>query len=333
MDKELDWNICVVSDRLDISASDFSGIEKLSNALLYGSHVTRQYHYFDPILEFLEKCDKKDESPINASYRGEDVLLNYGIKEKLKKEGFDNYKTQNFLFDTYFDVEKKASELFKNNENMTLEDYKKNMAELVVEGIASIDEAREDIFNSCHAVFNHSKAWDFKRPDGWDDHQATQELINAMQKLLLPELSRLPLGELRALRDRANDELEPMRAEMLRLTKTLRSMVDDDWKTEDLAKEARHLIATEVEPPVREVTSRIKSDVKEERLIHTGKAIETIGLVGLGRLLKSEKLLEAAAAGVVKHFGGKFSNLFAPVARTPASRYVVKIRSGMTGSL
>lgn len=49
------------------------------------------------------------------------------------------------------------------------------------------------------------------QPSHWNPHQVTQTLMNALSRVLLPDVSRLPLLEVPELKDKVKDELNPMR--------------------------------------------------------------------------------------------------------------------------
>jgi hypothetical protein len=69
-------------------------------------------------------------------------------------------------------------------------------------------------------------------------------------------VATLPLEAIVELRDRLRDSLDPMRAEMLRLTETLRTLVAEKTDASNVQNEARNLIATRVEPVAREAARR-----------------------------------------------------------------------------
>src|SRR5258708_4526387 len=99
-------------------------------------------------------------------------------------------------------------------------------------------------------------------PSGWHAHQAAQVLISALSKLLLPDVSHLPLPEVAELKEKVKDQLDPMRAEMLRLTEQLRAVVKEERSSEVMAREAENLIITRVEPIVREAAKHTEEVMK-----------------------------------------------------------------------
>lgn len=114
----------------------------------------------------------------------------------------------------------------------------------------------------------------------WDAYKAAACLTGAMSDLLLPEVSLLPLEAILDLRSRLADSLNPMRAEMLRLTEALRQMVMADADEATIRAEARNLIATRVEPVVRETAQRANEMALQKwRKLYRGAA-KALGFAG-----------------------------------------------------
>jgi hypothetical protein len=59
----------------------------------------------------------------------------------------------------------------------------------------------------------------------WDTYNAVREVESAVGRLLLPDVSELPIEAILEIRNRTKDVLDPMRAELLRFTDDLRKMV------------------------------------------------------------------------------------------------------------
>ena len=123
----------------------------------------------------------------------------------------------------------------------------------------------------------------FESPQEWEPYHATEELVKAMQRLqILPDVSKLHLDDIAKLREEIKDELDPMRAELLRMTEQLRTMVGEKFDPIEVSREAENLIKTRVESTMREAASHLKS-IQESRirkLIHY--SLKTIGIIGLG---------------------------------------------------
>jgi hypothetical protein len=60
---------------------------------------------------------------------------------------------------------------------------------------------------------------------GWNAYQLAGELTAAMSRLLLPDVSTIPIDAVLDLREHMSDSLNPMRAELLRFTESLRAIV------------------------------------------------------------------------------------------------------------
>jgi hypothetical protein len=97
-----------------------------------------------------------------------------------------------------------------------------------------------------------------RRNSSWNTYQGTEALQAAVSKLLLPDVSSLPLEAIGELRDRLKDVLDPMRGELLRLTEDLRKLVDGKTDLATIGAEAENLVATRVEPLVRDADHRAR---------------------------------------------------------------------------
>jgi hypothetical protein len=135
-----------------------------------------------------------------------------------------------------------------------------------------------------------------QKPSHWDTDRAVQHLTKALSNVLLPDVSSLPLIEVMQLREKVNDEIEPMRAALLRLTEDLRKMVENDWSEERVAREATNLIKTRVEPFVREADQHARDLLQRKWRKFFQGALKVIGLAGAGWLrpdLTKDMLKEA----------------------------------------
>jgi hypothetical protein len=130
-------------------------------------------------------------------------------------------------------------------------------------------------------------------PKTWSTYEAVSALLSENTNLLLPDISSLPFEAVAEIRDRLKDNLDPMRAEMLRLTEDLRKMVGRKLSEPGMVRaEARNLIATRVEPVVREASSRAREMANNKwRKLYTGAA-KALGFAGAGYL--DPKLLAKA---------------------------------------
>ena len=80
-------------------------------------------------------------------------------------------------------------------------------------------------------------------PDSrWSSSNAALDLTSALSRVLLPDVSGLPFGALAEMRERLADSLNPMRAELLRLTELLRELVGASVDPVVLRAEAENVI-------------------------------------------------------------------------------------------
>jgi hypothetical protein len=103
-----------------------------------------------------------------------------------------------------------------------------------------------------------------------------------ISRLLLPDVSDLPIDGILDLRERLKDSLDPMRAEMLRLTDDLRKIVESSRDPNLITAEVNNLIATRVEPVVRDADRRANELLQKKwRKILAGAA-KAFGFAGAG---------------------------------------------------
>lgn len=136
-------------------------------------------------------------------------------------------------------------------------------------------------FTDCNATRDHLN-------QVWNPYQAVHLLIEALQRTqILPDIGQLPLEEIAEIKDKTKDVLNPMRAELLRLTEDLREIVKDDLSTEDAITGAKNIIMTRIEPILRETAEHINAEVHNRYLKFLGRLPKYIGIVGLGFLVPS----------------------------------------------
>ena len=116
--------------------------------------------------------------------------------------------------------------------------------------------------------------------DNWNTYRAAHAIAASVSRLLLPDVSTLPLEVILELRERLSATLNPMRAELLRFTDTLRDLIGENRDSATLIIEAENLVATKVEPIVREADQRARAlmDAKWRKLL-TGAA-KAFGFAG-----------------------------------------------------
>src|SRR5262249_42544315 len=71
-------------------------------------------------------------------------------------------------------------------------------------------------------------------------------------------VSDLPFEAIFEIRDQTSDVMDPMRAELLRLTEDLRKLVEDESDVRAIEAEAKNLVHTRIEPVVREADHRAR---------------------------------------------------------------------------
>ena len=343
----MDWSICVVSDCKDGTSAD------LNNALLYGSKLIWIPPSCAPLYEIIDMEARYEDAQEQRALRSgsEEFLPNWtsslkslsDLVRRLAANEFDfnieYWKMVSSFADVIKSVRIRHEELvakFHPIQIQEISDYRTENRNLLERSIKDLKNFRlsvlqivDEMANSAHAAMIFDSYFKPTTPAGWNTHHAAQELMNAMQRVLMPDVSDLSLEQVKALQDRAKDELEPMRAEMLKLTTDLRTMVGDDQNISHLTREAENLIATRVEPSVRELNSRIKSDLKQTALAHGGQFLKSIGLLGFGYLTKDADMRKDAVTGAIDHLSKMVPGLPTPRANTPASRFVIEIQQGI----
>lgn len=341
----MDWNICVVSDCVG-----GAGAANLNNALLYGSKVlwippshssnmlalvagmselTRLDNDVIPRIEALESFD--ESLPILKGYADQyDIGITRHLVRAVEYIREINARVINSDFKIEIPREFVMGDvdfaLSGTETDLSFEERYDSPCGPIAKTLREFDAVVE----SSHATIIHDFGYIIEPPQRWQTHQAAQTLMNAMSKVLLPDISRLSFDDVKGLQERAIDELEPMRAEMLRLTQDLRNMLGESWKTEDLAREAENLIATKVEPAVRELNSRIKTDIKETGSSYLAQGLKFITLCGVGWLFRKQEYSEKALIDGANFIADKIPDLPTLKASTPSSRFVVEIQKGVS---
>jgi hypothetical protein len=163
-------------------------------------------------------------------------------------------------------------------------------------------------------------------PEHWDVYRAAGELTGAISRLLLQDVSSLPLDAIMDVREHMSDSLNPMRGELLRFTEHLRTMVCNNVHPIRLRREAENLVATKIEPVMREADRHAKELLdKKWRKFLTGAA-KAFGLVGASFV--DPKLLGKAIQQCLETSASAFA---APEDKTPfpkeTAHFVLKARS------
>ena len=152
--------------------------------------------------------------------------------------------------------------------------------------------------------------WPFLEKDDskrWKSRNVAHELMMTVsRRLIFSDVSTLPIEAIMNIRDQLKDSLDPVRAEMLSLTEDLRKIVSGNQSKEFISAEADNLIATRVEPVVRDANRRAKElmDRKWSKFL-TGVA-KAFGFAGAGFLDSKlfakaiQQTLETGALGLKK---------------------------------
>lgn len=318
------WSICVVSH-----SPELPNCGELSNALLYGDEVLWLPTEFPKLWNF------------TIFYRegGEQQLVTDSGQELYSRirqyrdflDGLKGLGLPLFLPDSF----KERDALLVHPDSTDL----KSLGMAFIDTMAAVvTKYEQNMTGGDPAVLKHLQTAeacfiDPKSPYAlqpvpqWDARRAAQQLMNALTRVLLPDVSALPIQEIMEVREKVKDELDPMRAELLRLTEVLRQMVKDEESHDEIIREAENLIKTRVEPVVREAARHTEEIMQSRWRQFFQKALTFFGLVGLGFLnpvfMKDalQKGIDAAAEGV-----GALSKI---ETITATARFVLEVRRGL----
>jgi hypothetical protein len=185
-----------------------------------------------------------------------------------------------------------------------------------------------DLLGRTHAcILGSDCPYKVSFPAHWDAHKAAHQLMSALSSVLLPEVSSLPISAVGELREKIKDDLDPVRAELLRLTEYLREIVDEEASEDEVAREAANIVKTRVEPVVREASRHTREILNNRWRNFFQGAIKFIGLAGLGFLntiffkdaIKQGVNLAADAAVIAQ-------DVHAP---TASARFVLEVRRNL----
>lgn len=326
MDKlSTNWSICVVSH-----SPDLPNCGELSNALLYGDEVMWLPTEFPTLFNFTIFYRRESETKFTHNgheiYSRIDQYMDFiksliGLEVPLFLPA--SYQERDDLMVRPDSMElESAGRAFLDTIELFINKYNLDMTGGDPEVLAHLQSAQ--------ACFIDPKSPYALQPiPHWDAHREAQRLMNALTRVLLPDVSALPIQEVIKVRENVKDELDPMRAELLRLTEVLRQMVKDEKSADEVTREAENLIKTRVEPVVREAARHTEEIMKSRFRQFFQKALTFFGLTGLGLLnpifLKdaAQKGIEAAAEGV--------SALSKVDANTATARFVLEVRRNLPG--
>jgi hypothetical protein len=126
----------------------------------------------------------------------------------------------------------------------------------------------------------------------WNPRLAAGALRDALSRIYLPEVGLLPLDAIAEMKNRLEYLLNPMRAELLRLTDDLRAATKDHECDAAIAYEAEALITTRVEPIVREAGQKAEEMMKKKWRRFFQGVVKVFGLTGAA-FLKPDLLTDA----------------------------------------
>jgi hypothetical protein len=234
---ELPWNACLITQ-----ADKPSDYRDLKNALVYASNIhwisLEGFVFWMNWISYVWDKVDRDRLDRDPSYKTE--LVGPFINDKCRKT-HDRFQHELVVSGLSSHVTR----------YMTTEDFNNDV-------FIPLREQGRSIFqdNISSAIKDSRMVIDFRtertRHGGrWNSYYAAGHLLQAVSRLLLPDLSSLPLAALAELREGLKDTLDPMRAEMLRFTEDLRNLVSNGAGDPELVSaEAENLIATRVEPVV-----------------------------------------------------------------------------------
>ena len=325
------WDICLLSGN-----TKRSGVDELSNALLYGDKVIwlpSDVVFISSLYSLVYAKGKKitklaegfDRERLDGCSEAAKQTLD-GIKEDYGYIAAQIHKNQ---LPIIIPEDILRGPEFSNIQIQELSDaelIKKEILQVAMEEIVEFwhKEIPKKIqkTSACIQTSDHL----FKISSHWDVRKAAQLLMNKLSEIYFPNVSSLPLLEVVELKDKVKDELNPMRAEMLRLTEELRKMVKDESSEEEVAREAENLIRTRVEPVVREVNKHIREQLNSRWRKFAGKGLKSIGLGGFalisGNLNLSKDALKEAIGMVAEVAAGEGKYKLP----TATSHFVLEIR-------
>jgi hypothetical protein len=352
MSEPLPWNVCVVSHLPDLPHCG-----ELANALLYGEKVlwlpAELPHHLPAhfrVFGLKVKLDLKLRSSPYVQGRSDEELARRreGYQELFRQLGSaglnvtipPSFMPQTVLREWADHVERlvPAREYTPGGIEWLLQPLLRGVfgsikySALTMRLLSALDERRpaevrhyleDHQIHGC--ILERGSPYSLQPPSGWATHRSAQLLMTALSRLLLPDVSQLPLLAVAELKEQVKPYLDPMRADMLRLTKQLRTMVEQGHSQEEITREAENLIATEVEPVVRE-SARYTADVMQSRWkTFLQGALRFLGFCGLGFLNPAAFGKEAASSGieVLEQLPGVVGEVEPP---THAARFVLAVQ-------
>jgi len=280
------WNVCVVS-----LLNDYVG---LKNALLYADHV--EWVSMEPILAGIRLlamvAGKMGAIKEGLDFGPLQTTTKYSPSLKISLVNRKTQESADFDYALEYPIEYSIvlQHIEENGPNSIVTEHFADALFNQRWEPTSLDQMKESLISLAgKTVANVSKdCKGFILPDGlghvytcdWNSYLATSALQSAVARLLLPDVSSLPFPAIFEMRDQLSDVLEPMRAELLRMSIELRKFVRNINEEAAVKAEAEILIATRVEPIVREADHRARELAnKKWRKLYTSAA-KTFGFAG-----------------------------------------------------
>jgi hypothetical protein len=263
------WKVCIVT-----ASATPAEYKSIKNSLLYADHIywvslEVNFKLFDEFHTALTGVLGDRENS-----RGKNVHLvapgGYTeFKEQLRAGGAQAVVTDHF--NPQESLDHLVAFLKDFSKSGQLKDLRKSVRQTVSR---VLNDSRVIVGETHHLGFSQSKTW--------NSYLGAHELMMSLSRLLLPDISDLPVEAIMELRTHLQDSLDPVRAELLKLTEDLRKIVSTAKSAEFVSVEADNLIATRVEPLVRDANRRANELLDRKwRKLMTGAA-KAFGFAGAG---------------------------------------------------
>jgi hypothetical protein len=271
------WNICIVT-----SASTLAEYTSIKNSLLYADHtywisleVTfKLFRQLGNMLLRAAEAASKRRHFRKMTLQALPPRSHVQFREELQRGGATNFMTQHFDPDETLKLFLSVAKGVKSglSEDLLHAHIKKTAAKMV---LGALTDSRVVVGRSQLIGLNESKEW--------NAYRGAHELMMSLSRLLLPDVSSLPVDVIMDIRDRLQDSLDPVRAELLRLTEDLRLLIPaSEQKENSISAEANNLIATRVEPIVRDASRRANEMLNRKWRRFLAGAAKAFGFAGAG---------------------------------------------------
>jgi hypothetical protein len=264
------WQICIVTTQ-----AERNQYRSIKNALLFGDHI--HWISFEVLMKFVIETGALIDLSIAESKGHEDIDRNIHFREPEVYVHFRNELQAGGaggLITKYFDGTQAFSEM-----KWTMDSLLGQAKGLLPHGPSIWTQAMIKAIADSRVLVGPPDFSALNAPN-WNAHAAAHELMMGVSRLLLPDVSDLPVEVIVDIREQLQDSLDPLRAEMLRLTEDLRKVIGTSHDRTIIAAEVDNLIAVRVEPVVRDANRRAKEllDRKWRKLL--AGAAKAFGFAG-----------------------------------------------------